>query len=99
MFRLLFSVTLITATLLPAIPVLAEAPGKTCMSFATLQRTQNIAEGISRSAAYTVWVSAVQQCAKRRAKRKVVPRLSARYVPPGRNGAPEGTVGGGTRFA
>ena len=60
-----------------------------CMNLRSWQRAENIKGGMDRRVADKIWTAAVKRC-----KVKKV----ARYMPPGRNGAPHGTWGGGTRF-
>jgi hypothetical protein len=62
-----------------------------CMMLRSWQRTENINGGMDRRLADKIWSAAVRKCKEKN------PQKVARYVPPGRNGAPQGTWGGGTR--
>ena len=67
----------------------ADTPAqKGCMNLRSWQREQNIKGGMDRRKADAIWTAAVKKCKQSK---------QARYMPPGRNGAPERTQGGGTR--
>jgi hypothetical protein len=87
---------LLLLILLPQAPSMAidSVSKKACLITAQSDRLFNLKDGGNRRSADRKWAVSARRCI---ALINQPQPIVARYVPPGRRGAPSGTAGGGTR--